>query len=849
MFGLKGKTLLFFVITTLLLTSVGVYFFVSINTLKKKVESRFEPKQQTSLLKSLTLDINNLNNQYLNDTLELSDHYIDSIIGNVEENIRKIKIESKKLKSSNNDNLDTIPKMLYELKQKNFELKDLRSSGENDFVFSLEKVIQDEFKNKLLSEKDSIIVTHQITSYIKENKIFNESSKDEIDDDEEDERNFFQRLFNSKGKRNSTEKVEEEVPELIPLVELDTTVQQKTDTINQLSIEGSGIDLFTLFDKIQMRRIRYINNVQSVEKEIYELNYGINKKIEDIINDFILEQYASYETYLSELKSETGNQTTILLFTILGFTLFAIVLIFRFFKDINRSEEYQNTLKLKEVQAKRETEEKQRFLNTMSHEIRTPLTSIIGYVDLLEGDDKSIRAIRSSANYLYQMTNEILDIAKINLGVIEIKEEAIDLTKTLNEIKNNFMPHLEGKGLNYEFDIPDYPIYVHIDGQRIQQILYNLIHNAIKFTDEGSVDLKVEVQELKNHYHVVFRIIDSGVGMSKQEQIQVFEDFHQAGTHKSKMKGTGLGLGIVKKLVKLLSGDLQLNSEPGKGTTFVLSFDLDKAKHDKLDHINRDENSDEVYTTMLKGKSILIVDDDLLITSLYERILAPTDAQVTVFNNPKEAFPVALNGAFDLIIIDYRMPEMSGYQFLKDLKAQKETLPKTIISTANAMLDDEAKEELNAFDKTIFKPIKRMFFLNEIADVFGIKLNLSNEEEDSTNPTEALSFQALKNYVGDETEDLIDILEIIVEENKKSLKDFRQAIDESDRERIAFVIHQLSSRFSQVDDSLTVETKEIEDNLRKESSELSLDSIEVLYKQWMHSQGLIQDKLQQLNLR
>src|SRR5690554_130945 len=846
MFGLKGKTLLFFVITTLLLAGVGVYFFVSINTLKKKVESRFEPKEQTSLLKSLTLDINNLNNQYLNDTLELSDSYIDSIIESVEESINKIQLESKKLRFSKNDNLDTIPKMLYELKQKNFELKDLRKSGENDFVFSLEKAIQDEFKNKLLSEKDSIIVTHQITSYIKENKIFNDQPKTELDDDE-DERSFFQRLFKSKDKKPQDELPQEEETRSVPVIEIDTTVQQITDTINQLNVDGSGIDLLMLFDEIQRKRIRYINNIQGVEKEIYELNYNINKNIEGIINDFILQQYASYENNLAELKVETGTQATILLVTILGFTLFAIVLIFRFFKDINRSLEYQNTLKLKEVQAKRENEEKQRFLNTMSHEIRTPLTSIIGYVDLLKGDSKSIRAIKSSANYLYQMTNEILDIAKINIGVIEIKKEVLDLTKMLNDIKNNFIPHIEGKGLEYMFDIPDYPIYVYTDGQRIQQILYNLIHNAIKFTDEGSVTLKVEVQELEGTYQVVFRIIDSGIGMNKREQVQVFEDFHQAGTHKSKLKGTGLGLGIVKKLVELLSGDLQLSSESGKGTTFVLSFTLDKANSDELYGLGKNESSIEEYLNVFYNKKIIIVDDDVLITSLYEKMLAPTNAEVYVFNNPQKAFEFALDIDFDLLIIDYRMPEMSGYQFLKSLIVQKEILPKTIVSTANAMLDDETRTALNAFDKVVFKPIKRNFFLNQIAEVLEVQViqPLENDHEVVSNKT--LDLKALRNYVGDETEDLIEILEVIVEENDKSLRDLKKAIEDSNQEGIAFVIHQLSSRFSQVDASLTIRTEKIENDLRDPFKQLSLEPIISLYEEWMRSQSIIQNKL--LNLK
>lgn len=845
MFGLKGKTLLFFVLTTAVLAGVGSYFFLSINQLKKKVQTQFEPQQQTRLLKSLTLDINSLNNQYLNDTIQLSDHYIDSIIHNVEEVIIKIQQESQKLNVAKNDNLDTIPKMLYELKEKNFKLKDLRNVGENDFIFSLEKVIQSEFKNKLLSEKDSIIVTNQITSYIKENKIFNAEPKAVAAEDPD--KGFFQRLFKTKDKKKVVIQ-NEPILELRTPIFLDTTVQQKVDTVNQIngSSKGSGIDLFALFDKIQMRRINYINNIQAVEKEIYELNYDINKKIEFIINDFILQQYASYEDYLSELKSETGNQATILLFTIIGFTLFSIVLIYRFFKDINRNVEYQNTLKIKEEEALRQAEEKQRFLNTMSHEIRTPLTSIIGYVDLLGGDDKNVRAIKSSANYLYQMTNEILDIAKINMGVIEIQEESIDLTNLLQEVQDNFIPAIESKGLSYEFDIPKEPIYIKTDGQRIQQILYNLIHNAIKFTAQGSVGLKVEVAEVRNQQHVVFKIIDSGVGMNAQEQIHVFEDFHQAGTHKSKMKGTGLGLGIVEKLVKLLSGKLELTSEVGKGTTFKLSFAFENALAERSVSRTENEGTSDQFIDVFKDKAILIIDDDVLITSLYERILAPTDANITIYNNPKEAFAEALHGNFDLLIIDYRMPEMTGYQFLNYLKARKEKLPKTMIATANAMLDEEAKDELKSFDSVIFKPFNKLFFLSQIATVLDVHLSGFHVKPEVNLDAKIITFQALKNYVGEDPKELIEILEVIVSENDKSLIALRQAMDTKDFKGIAFVIHQLSSRFSQVDETLTEETKEIEDELRNGKSDLAMTRIALLYQIWVASQASIRLKLEEL---
>ncbi|RFC53706.1 hybrid sensor histidine kinase/response regulator [Brumimicrobium aurantiacum] len=845
MFGLKGKTLLYFVITTVLLSAIGTYFIVSFHGLIEKVEERFEPQKQTSLLKSLTVDVNNLNNQYLNDSLQLTSQYIDSIIKRVEVNIENIKLESRKINFEESNNLDTIPKMLYALKERNFKLKELRENGENNFIYSLENVIQDEIKDKLLTEKDSIVVTHQITSYIKENKIITKKIERTP---EVDERNFFQKLFKPKELDSTTSA--EEIIQKGP-VEIDTTTQKLIDTLNQGDSLKSPVDLVSLFDEIQNRRLRYVNNVQSVEKDIYELNYRINKKIENIINAFILQQYVTYERYLAELNEDTQKQSNILFFAIIGFTLFSIILVYRFFKDINRGLDYQNTLKKKEEEAIRATEEKQRFLNMMSHELRTPLTSIVGYADLLENQDENSRAIKSSANYLFQMTNEILDIAKIDLGVIEVNETPIDLTNLLQEVKDNFIPQLKSKGLNFEFDIPQRSFFIQTDGQRIQQILYNLLHNAIKFTNEGEVKLKLEIKEFDHHIHIVFRVIDTGIGMDEEEQSHVFKDFHQAGTHKSKLKGTGLGLGIVEKLVHILNGDIQLNSEKNKGTSFVLAFDFKKLGSDEIESLKESKEEDVSFNAHFEGKNILIVDDDLLITALFEKILRPTKANLTVFNNPEIALEKALCTDYDLIIIDYKMPEMTGFEFLKQLKSNKTKLPIVLVATANTMLKDEERSKLNSFDAIIFKPLRRIPFLQLIAKHFELDQDGNSEFQVSPSKTDSfddaeetqLNFDVIKNFVGDEKDELISILEVIVEENEQSLTEFKMAIDSSDFESITFVIHQLSSRFGQTDQSLIVDTRALEHQLKNDASKVNMREVEELYEFWKKAQEQIRKEM------
>ncbi|MFD1552959.1 hypothetical protein DNU06_15855 [Putridiphycobacter roseus] len=839
MFGLKGKTLLFFILATILLSVVGGYFYVRLKHLNSTIESRFEPKQQSNLIDRLTLDINKLNNQFLNDTVALSEQLIDSIIIDITNNIETIQANSVQSKFRQFSSLDSIPKILVALKHKNFQLKALRKAGEKKFMSSIDEIIREDLKNKTLTEKDSIIITRQITSYIKKNEIEAADSDSKLTENNNKDLHFFRRIFGAKKRSQN----EDDVQKPTTTFEMDTTTQQVVDTLDQSNNDPSveSIDILLLFEKIQMRRIGYIQNIQNIEREIYALNFGINQKTESIIQDFILEQYSSYEDYLAELKAETARITNYLILTILGFTIFTIFLIYRVFKDINRSIMYQRTLELKEKQAKRESEEKQRFLHTMSHEIRTPLTSIIGYIDLLEGESKNIKALKASANYLYQMTNEILDIAKINVGVIEIKKANADLSRSLQELKETFIPYIENKGLQYKFDLPTTPLVVLTDVNRIQQILYNLIHNAIKFTDKGFVNLTLKNEEKAGHYALEFTVEDSGIGMSEEEQKDVFNDFHQVSTHHDKTQGTGLGLGIVKKLVTQMSGELKVSSKINQGAKFIFSLNLEKGVLEKNEPTHAAPYLKSNYQNILQNKSILVIDDDVLITALYEKFLLPTGAKIELYNNPKKALDAINNKVFDLIIVDYKMPEMNGYEFLKACKTRLNPFPKSMVCSANVMLDKIDKENMAAFDAAMFKPIKRTVFLNQIALLLDIELNptLVDTPEQSF-----IHFSSLRNYMDNDTDDLIEILETIVAENDKSLFELDKAIKNTDKESIDFIIHKLSSRFSQVDQTFQKNTKEIEKQLRNTDINLAMEGVKNLNTFWMDANQRIKEQLE-----
>lgn len=319
--------------------------------------------------------------------------------------------------------------------------------------------------------------------------------------------------------------------------------------------------------------------------------------------------------------------------------------------------------------------------------------------------------------------------------------------------------------------------------------------------------------------------------------------YNQAGTHKNKMKGTGLGLGIVKKLVQRLNGEIQVESIEKSGTTFKVSFDFPKASEEDLKTVEKSYFAIKNLDNLFKGKSILIVDDDVLITNLYAKIIAPTNARVVTYNNPELALQEVGKETFDLLIIDYKMPEMSGYDFLNQMKNRIPGVSKSIVSTANTLLTEEDKQKLNTFDEIVFKPIKKDDFLNNIAAIMGFQPQKIERDLPLPIQEEALNFSSLKNYIGDDVNDLIEILEVTTEENDSSLSKMENAIQESNHEEIAFIIHQLSSRFVQVDNTLTKNTKELESKLNKEQVDFPTDAVKTLYEFWYNGNDKIKKAL------
>lgn len=358
--------------------------------------------------------------------------------------------------------------------------------------------------------------------------------------------------------------------------------------------------------------------------------------------------------------------------------------------------------------------EKSRFLSTMSHEIRTPMNAVIGYSYLLIQENplphqlEYLKPLQFSANHLLALINDILDYSKIEAGKIEFEFIEFDLHETVDGIIKIFALKASENNINLKLIYPDdlQPVLIG-DTVRLNQILTNLMSNAIKFTSEGGVTLElIKKSESKESVEVVFNIKDTGIGIPQDKLSSVFESFTQANSDTTrKFGGTGLGLAICKRLVEMLGGEIGIESEVGKGTNFFFNLKFKKGEAKKLKNVNTTENN--LKFEPLTGVKILIVEDNPVNAILAAKFLQKWEVQTDKAENGLIAVEKVQQDKFDLILMDLQMPEMNGYEAAAAIRNLDGDYYKKIpIIALSAEVTNEIKKEVlaNGMNDSVTKP-------------------------------------------------------------------------------------------------------------------------------------------------
>jgi signal transduction histidine kinase/CheY-like chemotaxis protein len=385
-------------------------------------------------------------------------------------------------------------------------------------------------------------------------------------------------------------------------------------------------------------------------------------------------------------------------------------------KDLNEILNYLKELVVKQketekhlIQAKHTAEKaaaaKSEFLSIMSHEIRTPLNAIIGISHLLKEKqitEENIDALHFSSEHLLYLINDILDFSKLEEGAIQFQENEIHLSNLLDDLAKMSSYKAKEKNTLIQVNIDKaLPEKVIGDILRLKQILSNLISNAVKFTENGTVMISCVYQsETSEKIDIKFIVKDNGIGIALEKQSQIFDKFTQAENNIAKeFGGTGLGLTITKKLLQLLNSDIYVESVLKKGAEFYFTLSLKKltatTKHNTIFHLKKEDD--------LCGASILVVDDNKLNLLIAKQFLAKWNARVTICENGKNAIELVRKNSFDLVLMDLQMPEIDGFEAAAAIHSINNNIP-IIALTASSTFEVQEKVKNSTMCDFIPKP-------------------------------------------------------------------------------------------------------------------------------------------------
>jgi signal transduction histidine kinase/DNA-binding response OmpR family regulator len=468
------------------------------------------------------------------------------------------------------------------------------------------------------------------------------------------------------------------------------------------------------------------------------------------------------------------------------------------FEDISLSKQTEQEL----IRAKKAAEEsgklKEAFLANMSHEIRTPMNAIIGFTDLLlkrklaEPELDYVTTIKSSGETLLKIINDILDVSKMESGVITFETVPISIKEFFNSLNNMLASRATQKGVALSFAYAStFPKVLLGDATRLSQILINLIGNAIKFTEVGKVDIRAEVLfETESYFDIQFLIKDTGIGIPTDKLDSIFDRFTQAESHTTRFYGgTGLGLSIAKQLIELQGGTIAVKSKVGEGSEFTFSLRYEKSN---LEQVKGNQQKVQHDYTLLAKKKILLVEDNPVNVKFVLSLLEAYNVKPAVAVNGQEALDMLRKERYDLVLMDIEMPVLNGYEATASIRAEFGKSIPIIAMTANAMSGEKEKCLQLGMNAYIPKPIREEALMDAIFQFDSQPAQEPTHEQD--NPAfvnMAFLEKSLKNK-----EHIRQTLDLVLQQLPKDMIELKQAVGSSAYLTIKRSSHRIKSTVS-----------------------------------------------------
>ena len=725
---------------------------------------------------------------------------LDSLIGSIEYlKINNIKDEQLKNK------LDTITELI-KLKRLNFDnVRDVQQKFRNSNTF-----VEAQAKIREIQDSQNIVAIDTVV----------------------EKANFTERLFTNRT-RKQKERLQQENERIIEIQ------KHYFDSLNKATDQ--------ILSKAQQTESQLLKNYYREEAKFIQRNKELSQELQTLLLDvekiILKNNEITYEASKASIDNVSNNIAKV------GIALAIIALIFGFviLYDLNKSARYKK--KLEEMNASMENMVRQKsfILASIAHDMVSPLNSLMGFSSLLKNTIKTqkqseyINNIEASSLYIKSMVDDLSLFSNLEYNNIKIKKERFNFNTLVNNITNNLKVNAERKGIQLIADVDsklDQNFYS--DSYRIQQILTNIISNAVKFTHQGSVTVKA----IYSDNEVSLKIIDTGIGINTKDKKEVFKEFVQVhDTGDTIYGGSGLGLNISKRLVDLLSGSIDLESELGKGTTFFIKiplqvFDDEKAQNTEPFEYDNDKK--------LQNKRILIIDDDPLQLRLIEEILGNKVKLLTCLENGSLAKELLQKETYHLIVTDMQMPHYSGLEVIKDIRSIKEYAHTPIIALTGKIDYDEAEYQNLGFNLYMKKPLDINTLYNTIYKLLRIKMKETKVTKYTA--TELMTHShfdltELNELLDNDQEALKQILTSFIENAREDLEKIRFAIQEDNVEHIKNIAHKMLPMFRQLKMEPTVHRLQI---LERNADELSIDKLKSLVKETLIETNKVLDELEKI---